>query len=76
MYEKENYKYGFLGLGFKFIVSRLTDKNVKCITKHNKKSKFVSKLMKEKNDGKRKNLLRNNEFNYSGTMVRDIKLWS
>jgi hypothetical protein len=32
--------------------------------------------MKEKYDGKRKNLLRNSEFNYSGTMVRDVELWS
>jgi hypothetical protein len=32
--------------------------------------------MKEKYDGKRKNLLRNNEVNYSGTMVRDVELWS
>jgi hypothetical protein len=31
--------------------------------------------MKEKYDGKRKNLLRNNELNYSGTMVRDTELW-
>ncbi len=45
-------------------------------TPQHSESKFVSKLMKEKYDGKRKNLLRNNEFNYSGTMVRDIELWS
>jgi hypothetical protein len=32
--------------------------------------------MKEKFDGSGKNLLRNNEFSYSGTMVRDIELWS